>query len=98
MFGWVKAWTKGIGNGISMILFAGIVSGPPCRSDVWKCLKAGYYAQQYQYLVWVPAIIVLFLALIYLIADDQRRASIPIQYSKRVVAGRCMAAEQLYPH
>ncbi len=89
---------KGIGNGISLILFAGIVSrGPRAILMLWEMLKAGFYAQQYKYFVWVPLIIVLFLVLIGLIVlmtTAERR--IPIQYSKRVVGRKMYGGQSSY--
>ena len=74
---------KGIGNGISMLLFAGIVSGGPrLVSTLWKYLTSG----ETKYYFFVPALIVIFLlliAFIVLMNDAERR--IPVQYAKRVV-------------
>ena len=74
---------KGIGNGISMLLFAGIVSGGPrLISTLWAYLTAG----EAKYYFFIPALIVVFLlliAFIVLMNDAERR--IPIQYAKRVV-------------
>ena len=48
---------KGIGNGISMLLFAGIVSGGPrLISTLWAYLTAG----EVKYYFFVPALIVIF--------------------------------------
>ena len=70
----------GIGNGISMILFANIISGLP--STLEKLLNMGT-----SYGWWVPVVIVIaMLALVLFIVfinDAERR--IPIQYAKRVV-------------
>lgn len=74
---------KGIGNGISMLLFAGIVSqGPNLISTFWAYLTAG----EAKYYFFVPALIVIFvllIAFIVLMNDAERR--IPVQYAKRVV-------------
>lgn len=74
---------KGIGNGISMLLFAGIVSGGPrLVTALWAYLTSG----QTKYYFFVPALIIIFLlliAFIVLMNDAERR--IPVQYAKRVV-------------
>lgn len=74
---------KGIGNGISMLLFAGIVSGGPrLVTTLWAYLTNG----QTKYYFFVPALIIIFLlliAFIVLMNDAERR--IPVQYAKRVV-------------
>jgi preprotein translocase subunit SecY len=81
---------KGIGNGISMMLFAGIVSrAPHIAALLWQYLQIGG-----SYYFFVPAIIVVFVAVIALIVlmnNAERR--IPVQYAKRVV-GRKMYGGQ----
>ena len=81
---------RGIGNGISMMLFAGIVSrAPHMVAMMWQYLQIGG-----SYYFFVPAIIVLFVAVIafiVLMTNAERR--IPIAYAKRVV-GRKMYGGQ----
>lgn len=74
---------KGVGNGISMILFAGIVARGP--ADVWRLLNLiKTDANKYGFII--PLVLVLFIAMIVFIVfmnDAERR--IPVQYAKRVV-------------
>lgn len=81
---------KGIGNGISIILFAGIVSRIPATIRVlWEYLKAGnaYYAL-------VPIVVICLLAMIaFIVWMDNAERRIPVQYAKRVV-GRKMYGGQ----
>ena len=86
--------TNGIGNGISILLFAGIVAQLPYTLSMlgqfWKL--AGEGSTQFYFLV--PLWIVIFVAIVWVITfmqDSERR--IPIQYSKRVV-GRKMYGGQ----
>ena len=70
----------GIGNGISMILFANIISGLPKSAEgLWNLATTNGW--------WVPVIVVVAMAalviFIVFINDAERR--IPIQYAKRVV-------------
>lgn len=87
----------GVGNGISIILFAGIVSRLPSTcSQLWTYFKAALdHPSNYgKYFVFAPLFIVLFLAVIWIIVfmnDAERR--IPIQYAKKVV-GRKMYGGQ----
>lgn len=81
---------NGIGNGISVLLFAGIVSRLPSYiSGAQKYLGLGH-----QYYVLVPVVVVLFVAavaaIVYMNAAERR---IPVQYAKRVV-GRKMYGGQ----
>lgn len=84
----------GIGNGISLILFAGIVSrGPSAVAQMWSYIKLANEGQ-IQYYFFVPLIIALFLGLIVAIiimTNAERR--IPVQYAKKVV-GRKMYGGQ----
>lgn len=73
---------KGIGNGISMILFAGIVSRGP--ASVLRMFDLAKDDKKY-YLI-VPIVLIVFalmIAFIVFMNESERR--IPIQYAKRVV-------------
>ncbi len=74
---------KGIGNGISMILFAGIVSGGPrLVSTLWSYLVSG----EVKYYFFVPALVIIFVLLIaFIVLMNQAERRIPVQYAKRVV-------------
>ena len=82
---------KGIGNGISMILFAGIIArGPTAVYTLYQLLTTG----EVKYMVLVPIVIVIFVAMIaFIIFMDNAERRIPIQYAKRVV-GRKMYGGQ----
>ena len=81
---------KGVGNGISIIIFAGIVAGIPTTAQQ-------IYAQQFQNagdelflniikaIIIVIAIIAIVVGVIYV---QQALRKIPIQYAKRMTAGR----------
>ncbi len=81
----------GIGNGISIILFAGIVSRfPTLIKQYIQYLDTGRLV--YRFLV--PMVFVLFLAMIvYIVFMDNAERRLPIQYAKRVV-GRKMYGGQ----
>ena len=82
---------SGIGNGISIILFAGIVSRfPTIIRQYIGYLETGRMV--YNFLV--PAIFIVFLLMImYIVFMDNSERRIPIQYAKRVV-GRKMYGGQ----
>ena len=88
---------KGIGNGISILLFAGIVARLPSTFNMlaeFFNLAIQSPSTSGQYFVFVPLFVVLFLAVIWVIVfmqDSERR--IPVQYAKRVV-GRKMYGGQ----
>ncbi len=86
--------SHGIGNGISILLFAGIVAQFPqivnTLGQYWNLAVNG----STQFFFLVPLWVVLFVAIVWIITfmqDSERR--IPIQYAKRVV-GRKMYGGQ----
>ncbi len=88
---------KGIGNGISIILFAGIVARLPVTlGTVWQYMQLGMTSPSTsgRYLVLAPLFLILFLVIIWVIVfmnEAERR--IPVQYAKKVV-GRKMYGGQ----
>ncbi|MBR3149290.1 MAG: preprotein translocase subunit SecY [Eubacterium sp.] len=81
----------GIGNGISIILFAGIVSRfPTIIKQLFQYISTGRTV----YKILVPVVMVIFLLMIaYIVLLDNAERRLPIQYSKRVV-GRKMIGGQ----
>ena len=81
---------KGIGNGISMILFAGIVARMPTTiANLYNYMDRGG-----AYFVLVPVAAIALIAMIFFIVwMDNAERKIPIQYAKRVV-GRKMYGGQ----
>ena len=83
---------KGIGNGISILLFAGILSrGPQAFGALWQ-----YFFELKQYVA-VIGIIVAFLVIIafvvWMTAAERR---IPIQYAKRVVGNKMYGGQNTH--
>ncbi len=85
---------KGIGNGISMILFAGIVSRMP--GDIYgliMTIKTGGVKNA----ILVPIILLIYIAMITLVVlmtNAERR--IPVQYAKRVVGRKMYGGNSNY--
>ena len=83
----------GIGNGISIILFASIVSRFP--TDVYNMINS---AANGTTPVWVTALMLLgalaMIVLIVLINDSERR--LPVQYAKRVVGRKMYGGQSTY--
>ncbi len=82
---------KGIGNGISILLFAGILSqGPAAFATLLNAWKLGYQ-------IAVIAIVVVFLAVIAFVVwmtNAERR--IPVQYAKRVVGNKMYGGQNTH--
>lgn len=84
---------KGIGNGISMILFAGIVARGP--SSVFSLIVS--MQDDLKNAVFVPVILLIFvamIALVVLMTNAERR--IPVQYAKRVVGRKMYGGQSSY--
>ncbi len=74
---------KGIGNGISILLFAGIISQAPQAARVlWAYLTGG----QYIAVIGILVGFLLVIAFIVWMTNAERR--IPVQYAKRVVGNK----------
>ena len=87
---------KGIGNGISIILFAGIISRIPTEAARLFSTDAsvGYFARGGIYYFLAPFVVVCYLLMIaYIVWMDNAERRIPVQYAKRVV-GRKMYGGQ----
>jgi preprotein translocase subunit SecY len=80
----------GIGNGISLILFAGIVSGIP-----YMIVNLASQAQKlvFEILIWIAAIVVFIIAIAFVVFVTESERRIPVQYAKKVV-GRKMYGGQ----
>ena len=82
---------KGIGNGISMILFAGIISrAPDAAAYLWSEIRLHRY-------VAVAAVIIIFLAVIMFVVwmtNAERRIS--VQYAKRVVGNKMYGGQNTH--
>lgn len=77
---------KGIGNGISMILFIGIVSrGGAVLNTMIEYIKYAMDGATFYFFA-VPLVIVLFLAVIaFIIVMTNAERRIPVQYAKKIV-------------
>jgi preprotein translocase subunit SecY len=79
---------RGIGNGMSLIIFASVVSSFPAQGDQIR-LQSGWGM-----LLVVVAILILILAAIVFVEQGQRR--IPVQFAKRVVGRRQYGGQNTY--
>ena len=83
---------KGIGNGISMLLFAGILSrGPQAFRALWA-----YFFELKQYVA-VIGIVLIFLAVImFVVWMTHAERRIPVQYAKRVVGNKMYGGQNTH--
>lgn len=79
---------SGVGNGISLIIFAGIISRlPGYTQQAWSANELGL-------IVGVAIAAVIVIAAIVFVQEAQRR--IPVQYARRVVRGRLTQAQSTH--
>ncbi|MBO4439912.1 MAG: preprotein translocase subunit SecY [Spirochaetaceae bacterium] len=84
---------RGIGNGISMLIFAGIVARWP--SAVWELIRLVRNGDIN--LVFVVIVLGMFIAIIGLvIMEQQGERKIPIHYAKRVVGRKMYGGQSTY--
>ena len=92
-----KITSKGVGNGISMIIFAGIVSGIP--SALVSIFSLVNQDGQFSTLGLIEAILmclgilILVIGVVFVQLAERR---IPVQYSKRVVGRKMMGAQNTH--
>lgn len=88
----------GLGNGISILLFAGIVSrGPQFAKELFEWFQLGFAEGQVVYMVMTPLYIVLALAavaLVVMMTSAERR--IPVQYAQRVVGRKVYGGQNTH--
>ncbi len=87
---------RGIGNGMSLIIFVGIVVGLPRAVDdlITKARTAAWGPFTGLALIFLVALMVAVIAFIVFVEGGQRR--IPVQYAKRVIGRRVMGGQSSY--
>ncbi len=87
---------RGIGNGMSLIIFVGIVVGlPRAIGDLWdKVRTQAWGAFTPVAILGLLALMIAVVAFIVFVEGAQRR--IPVQYAKRVVGRRMMGGQSTY--
>jgi preprotein translocase subunit SecY len=84
---------RGIGNGISLLIFAGIVARLP--NAVWELI--GRVQSGDLNLVFVIVVLAMFVAVVALVVFEQQgQRKIPVHYAKRVVGRRMYGAQNTY--
>ena len=84
---------RGIGNGMSLLIMAGIVAGlPDAAMQIWQSVNNE--SMQLITLIFLGLVVYAVIAFIVFIERGQRR--IPIQYAKRLVGNRVGAAQSTH--
>ncbi|GHV68879.1 protein translocase subunit SecY [Spirochaetia bacterium] len=84
---------RGIGNGVSLLIFAGIVARLPYAVNELRVQVSRGDLN----LVFVIVVLVMFVAVVALVVFEQQgQRKIPVNYAKRVVGRRMMGAQNTY--
>ena len=85
---------RGIGNGMSLIIFTGIVVGLP--SAMYSIYQKAFLTREWNILqvLIIAAVMVAVIGLIVLVERGERR--IPVQYAKRVVGRKTMGGQSTH--
>ncbi len=88
--------SRGIGNGISLIIMAGIVSRMPVAARMlWKLYGIGAAeSRPFWHVILLATMFVAVVAGVIYVIQGQRR--IPVQYAKRVAGGRTFGGQSTY--
>ncbi len=84
---------RGIGNGVSMIIFSGIVARlPHALAEMWRLQRLGELN-----MVFVIVAFVMFVGIIVLVVYEQQgQRKIPIHYARRVVGRKMYGGQSTY--
>ncbi|HEX9243371.1 MAG TPA: preprotein translocase subunit SecY [Anaeromyxobacter sp.] len=86
---------RGIGNGISLVIFAGIVARAPAAAyNTWLTSRAPGSSVEPIGMLVLGAIMIVVIALIVFVERGQRR--IPVQYAKRVVGRKLYGGQSTH--
>jgi preprotein translocase subunit SecY len=83
---------RGIGNGMSLIIFAGIVAGLP--RAIYQIYNNTFVTQQWHPLQMLIIICVMILVVAFIVLVERGERRIPVQYAKRVIGRRVMGGQQ----
>src|SRR5512143_2317360 len=87
---------RGVGNGMSLLIFAGIVVGlPRAVADMWKKVAdQAWGALTVPGMLFLIAVMVIVVAFIVYVERSERR--IPVQYAKRVIGRKVMGGQSTH--
>jgi preprotein translocase subunit SecY len=85
---------RGIGNGISLIIFAGIVAGLP--SAISWMFNAVFRQQELKIITALALVVMMVLVVAAVVFVERGQRRIPVQYAKRVVGRKVMGGQSTH--
>ena len=85
---------KGVGNGVSMLIFASIVASVP---SVTHTIFSGVFVTADYYWTIIPIVVVIVLVLVAgIVAVEKAERKVPVQYAKKVVGRKQYGGQSTY--
>lgn len=81
---------RGIGNGMSLIIFVNIMSGLP------SAVISGLHSSNFGALLAILVVVIILIVIPFIIYIERGQRRIPVQYAKRVVGRRMMGGQSTY--
>jgi preprotein translocase subunit SecY len=85
---------RGLGNGMSLIIFAGIVVGLP--SAVYSIWENVFVTRNWPALQAILILIMMVAVVAFIVMVERAERRVPVQYAKRVVGRRVMGGQQTH--
>ena len=87
---------RGIGNGMSLIIFAGIVVGlPHAVQNLWQMTASGQWGA-YTPIAIVGLVVLMVVVVAFIVFVERGQRRIPVQYAKRVMGRKVMGGQMTY--
>ncbi len=87
---------RGIGNGMSLIIFAGIVVGlPRAVSDLWDKARTQQWGS-FTPIALIALIVLMAAVVAFIVFVESGQRRIPVQYAKRVMGRKVMGGQMTY--
>jgi len=88
---------RGIGNGMSLLIFAGIVAGLPRGVlDLWDKARTGAWGGSFTPIAIAAVIAMMILVVAFIIYVERSERRIRVEYAKRVVGRRVMGGQSTH--
>jgi preprotein translocase subunit SecY len=85
---------RGIGNGMSLIIFAGIVVGLP--SAIENIYRNVFITKEWSFLTLIIVLVLMIAVVAFIVLVERGERRIPVQYAKRVVGRRVMGGQSTH--
>ncbi|HLY20641.1 MAG TPA: preprotein translocase subunit SecY [Bryobacteraceae bacterium] len=85
---------RGVGNGMSLIIFAGIVVGLP--NAISNIYRNTFITREWNVLQMIVILVMMVLVVAFIVLVERGERRIPVQYAKRVIGRRVMGGQSTH--